>query len=209
MWEATPGQATPGRETPGHDKSSSVGGLGLGASSRRNRWDETPKTERETPGHNSGWAETPRTDRGGSGVVGSGAGELMETPTPSASKRRSRWDETPSANMTTPGALTPQTPGTPLTPHGTPGGSGSSSAGAATPSVMTPSGVTPTGHKAMGLATPTPGHLAAMTPEQLQAYRWEREIDERNRPLADDELDSMFPPGYKILQPPASKFSKK
>jgi len=50
----------------------------------------------------------------------------------------------------------------------------------------------------MGLATPTPGHLVTMTPEQLQAFRWEREIDERNRPLADDELDSMFPPGYKV-----------
>ena len=25
------------------------------------------------------------------------------------------------------------------------------------------------------------GHLSAMTPEQMQAYRWEREIDERNR----------------------------
>jgi splicing factor 3B subunit 1 len=44
-----------------------------------------------------------------------------------------------------------------------------------------------------------------MTPEQLQAYRWEREIDERNRPLTDDELDTMFPPGYKILNPPAGK----
>lgn len=47
------------------------------------------------------------------------------------------------------------------------------------------------------------GHLLSMTPEQLQAYRWEREIDERNRPLTDDELDAMFPPGYKVLQPPA------
>jgi hypothetical protein len=42
MWDATPGHATPGhatpgRETPSHDK---------GSSSRRNRWDETPKTER-------------------------------------------------------------------------------------------------------------------------------------------------------------------
>lgn len=43
----------------------------------------------------------------------------------------------------------------------------------------------------------------SMTPEQLQAYRWEREIDERNRPLTDDELEALFPPGYKILQPPA------
>lgn len=47
------------------------------------------------------------------------------------------------------------------------------------------------------------GHLMTMTPEQLQAYRWEREIDERNRPLTDDELEAMFPPGYKILNPPA------
>jgi len=44
-----------------------------------------------------------------------------------------------------------------------------------------------------------------MTPEQLQAYRWEREIDERNRPLTDDELEALFPSGYKILQPPAGK----
>lgn len=119
------------------------------------------------------------------------AGDLIqETPTPSASKRRSRWDETPSNQ--TPGSMTPQTPATPLTtPHQT--------------SILTPNAVTPTGPKAMGLATPTPGHLMSMTPEQLQAYRWEREIDERNRPLSDDELDALFPPGYKILQPPAGE----
>jgi splicing factor 3B subunit 1 len=37
----------------------------------------------------------------------------------------------------------------------------------------------------------------------MQSWRWEREMDERNRPLADEELDSMFPPGYKVLAPPA------
>ena len=42
MWDATPGHATPGaatpgRETPSHEKP---------VSSRRNRWDQTPKTER-------------------------------------------------------------------------------------------------------------------------------------------------------------------
>ncbi|CAG0896456.1 unnamed protein product [Darwinula stevensoni] len=178
LWDATPGHAT-----PGHEKAT--------PSARRNRWDETPKTERETPGHGSGWAETPRTDRTGA------AGDLIqETPTPSASKRRSRWDETPGtvggtsvATPTPVGAATPQTPGTPMTP--------------VTPGMMTPSGVTPTGHKAMAMATPTPGHMMAMTPEQLQAWRWEKEIDERNRPLSDDDLESMFPPGYKVLQPPA------
>ncbi|XP_046390024.1 splicing factor 3B subunit 1 isoform X1 [Ischnura elegans] len=195
MWEATPGHATPGHATPGHSTPGHDKGISGGASSRRNRWDETPKTERETPGHSSGWAETPRTDRtGGPAGVGGGGDLIQETPTPSASKRRSRWDETPSSQMT-PGGMTPQTPGTPHTPHTphTP----------ATPTMMTPSGVTPTGPKAMAMATPTPGHLMTMTPEQLQAYRWEREIDERNRPLSDDELDTMFPAGYKVLQPPA------
>lgn len=98
----------------------------------------------ETPGHGSGWAETPRTDRAGADLI-------QDTPG-TASKRRSRWDETPSNQMTpsamTPSAMTPHTPGTPSTPMGTPG---------ATPSMMTPSGVTPTGQKAMGMATPTPG----------------------------------------------------
>lgn len=42
MWDATPahatpGAVTPGRETPSHEKT---------VTSRRNRWDETPKTER-------------------------------------------------------------------------------------------------------------------------------------------------------------------
>lgn len=60
----------------------------------------------------------------------------------------------------------------------------------------------------MAMVTPTPGHIAAMTPEQLQAYRWEKEIDERNRPYTDDELDAMFPAGYKVLPPPAGKYPK-
>ena len=63
--------------------------------------------------------------------------------------------------------MTPQTP---------------SLAGAMTPR-MTPGGTTPVGQKAMAMATATPGQIAAMTPEQLQAIRWEREIDERNRPI--------------------------
>lgn len=156
-WDETParskgaetpaGGVTPGSRlwdaTPGHDESR-----------KRNRWDETPKTERGggefTPGFGSGWAETPRTDRGGD--------TIQETPTPSASKRRSRWDETPSnvSAAATPslmsGGMTPQTP---------------SLSGAMTPR-MTPGGATPVGSKAMAMATPTPGHLVSMTPEQLQ-----------------------------------------
>lgn len=43
MWDATPGHLTPGATTPGRD----TGTPGHQASSaRRNRWDETPRTER-------------------------------------------------------------------------------------------------------------------------------------------------------------------
>merc|ERR1719495_3139920 len=88
MWDPTPAHATPGREksgseTPGH------GAATPGASTRRNRWDETPRS------------------------VQPGDKIVSETPTPSASKRRSRWDETPGATPSmTPGGATPSmTPG--------------------------------------------------------------------------------------------------
>jgi splicing factor 3B subunit 1 len=49
MWDPTPAHATPGRdkssETPGH---TSGGATPSGASSRRNRWDETPRAEKDT-----------------------------------------------------------------------------------------------------------------------------------------------------------------
>ena len=99
----------------------------------------------------------------------------------------------------TPGGATPSGS---ATPSMTPGATPSMTPSGATPSMMTPSGVTPVGQKAMGMATPSPAQMMQMTPEQMQAYRWEREIDERNRPLSDDDLDQMFPPGYKVLQPP-------
>ncbi|ELU02348.1 hypothetical protein CAPTEDRAFT_106786, partial [Capitella teleta] len=158
VWDSTPSHATPGAVTPGRDAGTPS------ASARKNRWDETPKTDRATPGHGSGWAETPKTDRGGDDLI-------QDTP---ASKRRSRWDETPMGNAT---------------PSMTPG--------------FTPSGATPTGARAMVMATPNPSQLMSMTPEQMQAYTLQRELDERNRPLSDDDLDTMLPPGYKVLQPPA------
>ncbi|KAK2144433.1 hypothetical protein LSH36_757g00005 [Paralvinella palmiformis] len=193
QWEATPGHATPGAATPGRE----TPGAQATPSARKNRWDETPKTERETPGHGSGWAETPKTDRGGTDLI-------QETPTPGASKRRSRWDETP-ANVT-PGGLTPSMTPSAMTPSMTPGGGGSTPGGmtpSMTPGGFTPSDTTPIGQKAMAMATPTPGHLISMTPEQMQAWTLQKELDERNRPLSDDDLDAMLPPGFKILQPPA------
>jgi len=195
IWDATPGRGLKDSETPGQaiwdptpvhasQTPATPGGETPGpkSSARRNRWDETPKTERELA-VGSNWAETPRTDRGGD--------LIPETPTPSASKRRSRWDETPTCGPS--GSASGQTPlltptmSSSMTPSMTPG---------------TLSGATPIGVKAMAMATPTPGHVI-MTLEQMQAFRWEREIDERNRPIGDDELDTLFPPGYKVLPPPA------
>ncbi|CAH1759228.1 4651_t:CDS:2 [Entrophospora sp. SA101] len=60
-------------------------------------------------------------------------------------------------------------------------------------------GATPVGN--LGLVTPTPGHLVPMTPE---VQRWEKDLDARNKPLSDEELNAMFPStGYKILEPPS------
>lgn len=179
MWDATPGHATPGAETPGRDSQTTP-------SARKNRWDETPKTDRETPGHGGGWAETPKTDRTGVDLI-------KETPTPGASKRKSRWDETP-ANATPSVTPSMNTPG-----GATPGGS---TPGGATPVAFTPSAATPVGAKAMGMATPAQSHVP-MTPEQMQAWTLQKELDERNRALTDEEIDAILPKGYKILQPPA------
>jgi len=38
----------------------------------------------------------------------------------------------------------------------------------------------------------------AMTPEQMQAWTLQRELDERNRPMTDDEIETLLPSGYKV-----------
>lgn len=146
---------------------------------RRNRWDETP-----TPGR---VADADATPAGGvtpgatpAGMTWDATPKGLATPTPK--RQRSRWDETPA----TMGSATPM-------------------AGATPAAAYTP-GVTPVG--AIDVATPTPSAInlrGAITPEQYNLLRWEKDIEERNRPLTDEELDSMFPQeGYKILDPPAS-----
>merc|ERR1712218_433030 len=131
MWDATPAHVTPGH--PGSGSETPAAGAAF-TPGRRNRWDETPRTERETPGHGAGWAETPRADK----VPGEKI--ISETPTPSASKRRSRWDETPGATPSmTPGGATPSGA---ATPSMTPGGGATPSM---TPVMMMPGGSTPMG----------------------------------------------------------------
>ncbi|XP_058207077.1 uncharacterized protein LOC131320393 [Rhododendron vialii] len=150
--------------------------------SRRNRWDETP-----TPGRLADSDATP--SAGGvtpgatpAGMTWDATPKLAGLATPTPKRQRSRWDETPA----TMGSATPM-------------------AGATPAAAYTP-GVTPVG--GVELATPTPGAInlrGAITPEQYNLLRWEKDIEERNRPLTDEELDAMFPmEGYKILEPPPS-----
>ena len=208
-WDATPtpgraggGTATPSRwdaaPTPGRD--GAAGGSkwdatptpGRGADG--NRWDATPTPGRvgdpnATPSRKNRWDETPTPGRGAVGgnawdatpVVG---GAVAAQQQPAAA--RSRWDETPVS--------------------ATPGPGGVSALGG----MMTP-GATPVGPldaqtpAAGGMLGPlgAAGPAGSMTPEQIQQMRWEGEIEERNRPLTDDDLDGMFPPqGYKIIKPP-------
>jgi splicing factor 3B subunit 1 len=130
-----------------------------------------------------------------------------DAPTPShpsmgGSRKGNRWDETPTPGRLDPGA-TPavgETPGkkvrsrwdeTPLVSGG---------AGGATP--MVGNFQTPLGGADM--ATPMTGQIPiGMTPEQMNDYRFQKEVDERNRPWVDEELEALFPPeGYEILNPP-------
>ena len=55
-----------------------------------------------------------------------------------------------------------------------------------------------------GMETPMTGQIP-MTPEMMNEMRYQKDVDERNRPWTDEDLDALFPPeGYEILQPPSS-----
>ncbi|KAI3722245.1 hypothetical protein L2E82_33276 [Cichorium intybus] len=144
------------------------------------RWDATPTPGRigdTTPSfyRKNRWDQTPTP---GQLADSDAIPKLSGLATPTPKRQRSRWDETPAAM------------GIP-----TPGG--------ATPAVAYTPGVTPV--SGVELATPTPGAINLITPEQYNLLRWEKDIEDRNRPLTDEELDTMFhQEGYKILEPPAS-----
>ncbi|XGW14774.1 hypothetical protein V3C99_000779 [Haemonchus contortus] len=180
-WEETPAHANATDATPSINRFDSTPST---QTPRRNRWDETPRESvRDAGGMTPGWGmDTPAraTD------------DVKVEDTPSASKRRSRWDLTPSQTPAA-GSVTPQAGA--VTPSFTPS-HGSTPAGA-----LTPGGATPLGTPAMVMKTPAVA--VPMTPDQMKNFLWEKEIDDRNRSLTDEELDALFPPGYKILPPPA------
>ncbi|KAL4858600.1 Splicing factor 3B subunit 1 [Chlorella vulgaris] len=176
-----------------------------------NRWDATPgQAPSDTPGRiwaggaeatpagswgapDGGAAAAPQPKRNrwdATPTPGHGTGEGGVGETPTAGGKRSRWDATPAM-----------------------GAMGATPAYGATLGATPMYGATPAG--GLGMETPTPGMLAAqqaamaavaMTPEAYQQAKVEREMDERNRPLSDEELDAMLPgaaEGYKILPEPA------
>lgn len=203
VWDPTPGHAEPGATTPPDLEHgfSETPRVKSGSAAGRRRWDETPKTERgsETPAV-SGWAETPKVERleDDSVVISKQAylnASAAAAAAASGSKKRSRWDETPV------GGATPSAATGDMTPSFTPNANTMTPSNASMYGDMTPSGATPAGLKAAYLVTPSV-NLVPMTPEQMHAQRYERELDERNRPMSDEELDEMFPPGYKVLPPP-------
>ncbi|ELR17574.1 splicing factor 3b subunit 1, putative [Acanthamoeba castellanii str. Neff] len=179
---------------------------------KRRRWDETPVAAPVSQWDDDGSA-TPAAPATGSRWDDATPTATADA-TPTAKKpRRNRWDETPVA--ATPGATRGGWDETPRkgageetprkrsrwdeTPANVP-------MGAATPVGVSfdAMGATPVGNFA-NIQTPTPGQLQFMTPEQMHAMRWERDVDERNKPLTDEELDELMPSeGYKILEPPAS-----
>jgi splicing factor 3B subunit 1 len=66
---------------------------------------------------------------------------------------------------------------------------------------QTPTTATPVGN--LGMATPSAEQLAQMTPFEQMQLRNQMELDYRNRPLSDQELNNMIPvEGFKILEPP-------
>ena len=182
-----------------------------GERKRRNRWDagaedegaKRAKTEEATP--SGEWEDQPTAAAAAAGAGASGSG------------RRNRWDATP-ADV---GALAGATPrrarsrwdATPADVGALAGATPVIAAGAATPLVMD-GGATPGPGQLAGMMTPDVHSLAAaqaaaqgapMTPEQYNALRWEREVEERNRPLTDEDLDAMLPSeGYKVLPQPES-----
>lgn len=48
----------------------------------------------------------------------------------------------------------------------------------------------------------------AVTPEVAARIRYNRELQLRNRPLTDEEIDSLLPSGYQILVPPKGYVEK-
>jgi splicing factor 3B subunit 1 len=123
--------------------------------------------------------------------------------------RRSRWDQTPSAPGTSSSGRPSKWDETPIgdtqkkskwdeTPMGNVG---------ATPLPM--GAATPVGN-IPGSMTPSVVQLAQTNPDLYKQWKAEQDLDYRNRPLTDEDLDIMLPSeGYEIMIPPADYVPKR
>lgn len=135
---------------------------------------------KKTPSKRKRWDEQ---DPGSTPVAAnsSSTSEWADAKKADATPKRSRWDETPA---TTQWDATPTSTAT------------GSSRWDQTPQR------TPVGN--FGQQTPTAEQLAQMTPYEQIQLRNQAELDFRNRPLTDQELNNMVPvQGYVVLEPPA------
>ncbi|CAM9289926.1 unnamed protein product [Chrysoparadoxa australica] len=182
--DATPGgvEESKGGEASGWDINEATPVAGAKSSSR---WDQTPAREEATPSRRRNrWDQTPV------------ATPVAATPVTGATPRASRWDdETPKAKHAveaTTGARKKSR--WDETPMATPAAVGATPMGGM---MATPMGMA-------GMATPSTAQASvAMTPELAARMRWEQDIEDRNRPMTDEQLDSIFPAvGYKILDAP-------
>eukprot|EP01125_Pyxidicula_operculata_P012892 TRINITY_DN424_c0_g1_i1.p1 TRINITY_DN424_c0_g1~~TRINITY_DN424_c0_g1_i1.p1 ORF type:complete len:1303 (+),score=408.89 TRINITY_DN424_c0_g1_i1:254-3910(+) len=149
---------------------------------KRSDWDEEKEKPSSSSSSSSRWDQTPAGERKSS--------RWDATPA-SASRTPSRWDQTP---QTTPGRWDETPSGMLDTPKR------AGSRWDETPATLAGQfgGATPVG--GAGLQTPSVSQSA----DTIVAMRYQLEIDERNRPLSDEELDEMFPDGYKIEKAPES-----
>ncbi|KAA6370736.1 MAG: putative Splicing factor 3B subunit 1, partial [Streblomastix strix] len=107
--------------------------------------------------------------------------------------RRGRWDETPAvANIS---SLLIKESDIDISSQQLPTGMGMFGTPMATPRFDSSQG--------LNLSTPGPATPYHAAMEKAAIARWERDLDERNKPMSDEEIDALLPAtGFKILQPP-------
>jgi splicing factor 3B subunit 1 len=154
----------------------------VAASASRTRWDVTPAVGGLDAQTASKWEPT-------SVMAGTASASKWDaTPVMAGTASASRWDETP--GMLAGGGFG-------ATPTGTTGGK--RSRWDETPLMKASSGF------AASPAIGGNGGLPGITPEVMHASRMQADLDERNRPYTDAELDTFLPSeGFTILKPPSS-----
>lgn len=177
---------------PGFNQPSNPASDGQQRPRKRKRWDVIPESEQDATSEVVKTANdfvAPSNGTSNNNVVAIKNG----TSDDDNFKKPSRWDETPRTERSDP----PLPGDTPVL--SAPKRRSRWDDQGATPMVVD-GAATPIGTPAMGMATPTPGHIIPMTPSNLQIT----EVDKYNRPFTDEELDEILPPtGYRIIPPPA------